>query len=205
MTQETRRPQDKIYYAAERRRATWKKFGAALDPENDDITQLGEEVFLVLRYPNKCYKKEDVIKNVNKMIDDSYKLVVIEDRKRTRVIKHEEDTEPTTPQDGKYRPPTKRGTPNDIQDKLEEQKRLSIVVVTDLNNVMPDDIHALFGRFGTITRLHNIFHDNSEYVRIAFIHYEEPQYANAAIIEMNKRPLNSVIIRVEHAKPKKNS
>jgi RNA recognition motif-containing protein len=200
MTQQNRRPQDKIYHAAERRRATWKKFGTALDPTNDDVTHIGDEIKLVLRYPNKSYKKLDLIENINKMIDNSYKQVLAEEKKKTRVIKLEDDI---IPKDSKYRPPAKRGTTSEIQNKLDEVKRLSVIVVTDLNDVMPDAIHALFGRFGTIDRLHCIQHDNSEYVRIAFIHYEDPRQANAAIVDMNKRPLNSMIIKVELAKIKK--
>jgi RNA recognition motif-containing protein len=200
MTQQNRRPQDKIYYEAERRRATWKKFGTALDPTNDDVTHIGDEIKLILRYPNKSYRKADLIENINKIIDDSYKRVLAEEKKINRVIKLEDDA---PPKDSKYRPPAKRGTTNEIQNKLDEVKRLSVIVVTDLNNVMPDNIHTLFGKFGTIDRLHCIQHDNSEYVRIAFIHYEDPRQASDAIKNMNKRPLNSVIIKVELAKIKK--
>lgn len=185
----------KYFPVVEERKARWKPFGRAKDGNNMEYTHIGEEVKLVLRYPKGNYKRENMEEQIERNIDDSIKKITKKERKIVEV-------EPEPEQQGKYRPPS-RQVDSSITQKLEEQKLKCNIVITNLHNVKHDEIMCLFAKYGRINKIHTITEDNSDYVKLAFVHYETPEQAQKAIDNCHRRPINSAIVHVEIAKPRK--
>lgn len=186
----------KYFPVVDERRAKWKPFGRAKYGDNMAHTSIGEEVKLVLRYPKGNYKKEDIKESIEKTIGDSIKKITKKERKMI-------DVEPEPEDKGKYKPPS-RQKDSAITQKLEEEKRLKCnIVITNLHNVKHDEIMGLFSKYGGINRVHTINYDGSDYIKVAFVHYETPEQAQRAIDSCHRRPINSAIVHVEIAKPRR--
>ena len=186
--------QFKHYNNTEARKLRWKKFGKANESDNDSITTVCDEVKLVLRYPRNNYANEDSILAINKEIDDSISYI---NRQQNKEKRKNNKIEEKNTNSNNYKVPSKQKNSN-IQKILDEQKHKCNIVVTDINELMHDEIMEIFSKFGNIEKIHTINYDNSQYVRIAFIHYSNQTQAQAAIDNMNKKPINSILIRVEY-------
>ena len=200
----------KIFGVATKRRQRWEPFGqAANDPRNHELTEICEDVKLVLRYPTQTTGSSLSIREVvEEDIKKAEQTVLMKTRRR--ILEEEEEEEKKENKNNEevnitvYRPPSNRiidSMPDDIPKRKKDELRSdNVIVITDLNEVYKPELENLFDIFGVITRLHTITHDNSDHVRIAFIHYADKRDAMEALTQMHKKPHNQMLMHVEYAK-----